>query len=227
MKKETSREMLHALADNQLDAEDVPHLLEDIEASPELQAELCDIRRVKGLVKHAYPLEQSSRPGLSGGWFHTAGKVAAMLLLAVGSFSLGWYNSTINDGVSHQTASIQAEPDKSIIFIGYSDKERFQKTLVKAEELLRNKTNPQAEVYVVASAGGIDLMRTNVSPHQRQIRKMLEQHDALHFVACNNTIYRYKQEGKPVNLIQDVEVAPSAVEFVAKRINKGWNYISI
>ena len=106
-------------------------------------------------------------------------------------------------------------------------KERFQKTLVKAEELLRNKTNPQAEVYVVASAGGIDLMRTNVSPHQRQIRKMLEQHDALHFVACNNTIYRYKQEGKPVNLIQDVEVAPSAVEFVAKRINKGWNYISI
>ena len=227
MKKQTSREMLHALADNQLDSKDIPHLLEDIEANPELQAELCEIRRVKDLVKYAYPLNQSTSRVLAARWGQTMGKVAAVLFLTIGSFSLGWYNSTIHEDTLGNIASVQAESNKSIIFIGYSDRERFQKTLVKAEELLQRKNNPQAEVYVVASAGGIDLMRTNVSPHQHEIKKMLAQHDSLHFVACNNTIYRYKKEGKPVNLIKDVEVAPSAVEFVANRINKGWNYISI
>jgi len=227
MKKEISNETLYALVDNQLDSEDIPAVLEGIEASPELQAELCEIRRVKDLVKKAYPLLPSSRHAMTEHWLHTTGKVAAMLLLAVGSFSLGWFNSTINESASNSIASVQAESDKSIIFIGYSDKDKFQKTLVKAEQLLQRKNNPMSEVYVVASSGGIDLMRTNVSPHQREIKKMLAQHDSLHFVACNNTIYRYKKEGKPVNLIKDVEVAPSAVEFVAKRINKGWNYISI
>jgi len=227
MKKGASHEMLHALVDNQLDDSDIPGLLEEIEASPELQAELCEIRRVKDLVKYAYPVEESEKYTATGHWLHSAGKIAAMLLLVAGSFSLGWHNSTVHENTSDMLMSAKPEAGNSIIFIGYSDKKRFQQTLVKAEEMLRKNNNSRSKVYVVASAGGIDMMRANVSPYQHQIRKMLDQHDSLHFVACNNTIYRYKKEGKPVNLIENVEVAPSAVEFVAKRIRKGWNYVSI
>jgi intracellular sulfur oxidation DsrE/DsrF family protein len=227
MKARDPKEMLHALADNQLDSADIPGLLEDIEANPELQAELCEIRRVKDLVQHAYPAQQTTRGKHARHWSSTLGKVAATLFLVAGSFSLGWFNSTVHDDVAPDTASIQTQPDKSIIFIGYSDKAKFEQTLTRAEELLLNKDNPQSEVYVVASAGGIDMMRSNTSSHQYEIMKMLAQYDSLRFVACNNTIYQYKKEGKPVNLIKNVEVAPSAVEFVAERMQKGWNYVSI
>jgi intracellular sulfur oxidation DsrE/DsrF family protein len=223
----TSKEMLHALADNQLDSADIPSLLEEIEASAELQAQLCEIRRVKDLVQHAYPLQQATNNQHTRHWSKSLGKIAATLFLVAGSFSLGWFNSTIHDDAMPDMASTQTQPDKSIIFIGYSDKVKFKQTLARAEELLRSKDNPQSEVYVVASAGGIDMMRSSTSSYQHEIREMMAQYDSLRFVACNNTIYRYKKEGKPVHLLKNVEVAPSAVEFVAERMKKGWNYVSI
>ncbi len=228
MNKETTREKLHALADDQLDITEVPQLLEGIEADSKLQAELCEIRRTKDLIKHAYPLEEAEQTIFSDSWTNLTAKVAAILILTLGSFSLGWYNSPTQNSVVYVTESVQPKLNKNIIFVGYSDTEKFKQTLAKAEEMLVNsKNNPNAEVYVVASSGGIDLMRSNVSPHQNQIMDMLDQYQSLHFVACNNTIYRYKKEGKPVHLIRNVEVASSAVEFVANRITKGWKYTSI
>ena len=227
MKKEISSETLHMLADNQLDPDEVPAVLEAVESSPELQAELCDIRRTKDLIRHAYPLRSVVASRWSESWHHAAGKVAAMLLLLVGSFLLGWHYATPQAETMGNIAAAQPQPEKSIVFIGHSDPKKFHQTLLKAEELLQQHTGPEAEIYVVASSGGIDLMREGVSPYQQRIREMLAQHDALHFVACNNTIYRYRKAGKPVNLINNVEVAPVAVEFVASRILKGWNYVSI
>ena len=56
-KESRSAEMLHALADNELDAKDRERMLDELDRDPELTRELCDIRRVKDLLNYAYPLE--------------------------------------------------------------------------------------------------------------------------------------------------------------------------
>ena len=70
-------------------------------------------------------------------------------------------------------------------------------------------------------------MRKQTSPYEAEMVKMMTVNKALRFVACNNTIYRFRQEGKKVDLINGTDVAPSAVEFVVKHLRQGWQYISI
>ena len=52
----TIHDRLHALADGQLDAEQTRYVLAQVETDLELQKELCEIQRIKHLVKSAYPL---------------------------------------------------------------------------------------------------------------------------------------------------------------------------
>lgn len=228
MNKRDLNENLHALADRQLEEDRTADVLAELEDNPELQAELCEIRRVKDLVRYAYPLETANEHSITSHWVPMVGKVAAALFLLVGSFSIGWYGSRYEqaDPVAEQTAQNDNRKN-NIIFIGYSDQQRFRETLARAESLLKASENTGSKVYVVASSGGIDMMRASATPYQKKIQQLLENYNTMHFVACNNTIYRYQQEGKPVNLVQGVEVAPSAVEFVARRIQEGWNYQSI
>ena len=40
-------------------------------------------------------------------------------------------------------------------------------------------------------------------------------------------MYIRKKQGKPVDLIANAEVVPSAVDFVATHLLKGWQYVSI
>jgi len=56
---------------------------------------------------------------------------------------------------------------------------------------------------------------------------MKKNYDSLAFVACNNTLAKLKQEGKPTDLLAEAEVAPSAVQYVVKRLQQGWQYVAI
>jgi intracellular sulfur oxidation DsrE/DsrF family protein len=87
--------------------------------------------------------------------------------------------------------------------------------------------NKGGKVYVVASANGIDLLRSRTSPHKLQIKHLTDIYPELDFVACNNTLDQYKKAGKSVGLIDSAIVAPSAVEFVVSHLQKGWQYIAI
>ena len=50
---------------------------------------------------------------------------------------------------------------------------------------------------------------------------------ALHFVACNNTLFNLRRKGLPVKLVQEAEVAPSAVGFVVDHLKRGWTFLTI
>jgi intracellular sulfur oxidation DsrE/DsrF family protein len=49
----------------------------------------------------------------------------------------------------------------------------------------------------------------------------------LRFVACSNTLYSFKQRGELVALVDEAEIAPSAVQFVVDHMRNGWRYIAI
>ncbi|MEN8178505.1 MAG: hypothetical protein ABFS39_07770 [Pseudomonadota bacterium] len=126
-----------------------------------------------------------------------------------------------------ELAEVQSQPNKVVLFVGYSDEEKFQQVLDQAEHLLQQYAGQGVEVNVVASAGGIDLLRKTATPYLKRIESLSSNYAALQFVACNNTLARFAQEGKSVNLVDSAVIRPSAVQFVVERLKQGWSYTAI
>ena len=68
MKKEDhiSEEQLNAFVDGELDSEEISCLFDEAEQSAELDQRLCQQRKLKELVKHAYQDVPEPRRHLSG-----------------------------------------------------------------------------------------------------------------------------------------------------------------
>ncbi len=222
---------INSLVDGELDSVESAALLEQIEQDAELKRELCDTHRIKDLVKMAYPEQQfkqnrAGKQGKNAFW----SLAASVVLVAIG-FLMGSYFQSQNSEIEQLYAMNQL-PDaeqthKLLLFVGYSDNQKFEETLNRAEAFLKKHQNHPVQVNIVTSAGGLDLLNRNKSRFLSRISDLSKKYDALEFVACNNTIARMKQDGKKVDIINDAVVAPSAVEFVVKRLQQGWAYIAI
>ena len=240
----TDNEQLNAFVDGELDKERSELLLARMDDDPELRGELCDIHRVKDLLNASYPLNPAKENGLSNNKISYGAFAASFLMMLSLGFVGGYFSSNFSNDESSIALKDSAEMDsndliqvsnfqevsanKVIIYLGSSKKEKFDQTLDKAESLLEKYRKDGTEVYVVTSAGGIDLLRTSSSDGvQQRIKKMKGLYKSLHFVACNNQIYHLHKKGQPVNLVDEVEVAPSAVQFVVDHLKKGWGYIAI
>ena len=227
----TIHDRLHALADGQLDAEQSRRVLTQVEADIGLQKELCDIQRIKHLIKSAYPLpamssmsKQRQRPQV---W-----QQAAVYALVFGLTFLAGAGTTEYlprlwqpEGLTLENAA--AYDDRFIVFLDSHEPAKLEKALVKAENLAQQVAPKDGSVYVVTSAEGIDLLRLGTTRHEGRILQMSEQYPHLKFVACSNTLYSFKQRNELVELVNDTEVAPSAVEFVVNHMRDGWRYIAI
>ena len=219
---------LNALADGQLSAQESEALLERIENDGELREALCDIHRLKDMVKYAYA---DSRPPQRSHetlrhWRGTLSAVAAVLLLTLG-FMGGRLSAPMNGLAPFELGEVQSQPNKIVLFIGHSDSGKFQRVLDQAEGLLKEYAGKGVEVNVVASAGGIDLLRTATTPYRQRIEDLSASYAALQFVACNNTLANLVREGKSVNLVESAVIKPSAVQFVVERLRQGWSYVAI
>jgi len=216
------------LADDEITVAEREELLGRLESDPALAAELCDIRRIKDLLNYAYPLdgEPAGSRGFGGGvGFVRAAGVAALVAAAfVGGWSLARQDPFAE---GFRLASVKSDPSRVLLYLGESDPAKFRATLEKARLLLERYRNQGTEVYVVTSAGGVDLLRKATSPVAGEIRALKERYASLHFVACNNTLFNLRKKGQPVKLVEEAEVAPSAVGFVVERLRKGWTYVAI
>ncbi len=225
-----SREsLLNALADNELDAKEQEELLAVLDEDELLRNELCDIRRVKDLVKYAYPLDEIPGDQTSGRGHTLLSRAASVVLLLLSGFIGGWALSSNDDRQLDAFRLSDVEPDamKVVLYLGDSDPSKFQETLATAEKLLKRYEQNGTEVYVVTSAGGVDLLRTATTSVAADISALKDRYASLHFVACNNTLFNLKKKGKPIQLVEEAEVAPSAVSFVVNHLKKGWTYMAI
>ncbi len=241
----TTLDMLHALADGQLEARQREKILALLESSAELRGEMCDIYRVKDLVQTAYPLNEFQKNAATRVAFNRRAfaKVASYLLAFALTFATGYLvrDSGLLSGKigannnQYEYSNVQGsflgnttvQDNKAIVFLSSSEPEKFEAALQKAESLAKQYSQNNGKVYVVTSARGIDLLRLQTSPHKLRIKSLSNLYPSLHFVACNNSLYQFKQAGKSVELIDGAEVAPSAVEFVVKHLQQGWRYIAI
>ncbi|MFN3785678.1 MAG: anti-sigma factor family protein, partial [Thiothrix sp.] len=167
------REQLHALADGQLDHAQSCRILALVENDPALQKALCDIQRVKHLVKSAYPLpvmpQQRHWSYNRAGWQRAAVYVLALGLAsaagAVGNHYLSQWSLT--EGVTLYTASVH--DNRFIVFLDSHDPGKLEKALDKAEKLATQVEGSGGGVYVVTSAEGVDLLRLGITPYEGRI----------------------------------------------------------
>lgn len=226
----TIHDRLHALADGQLDAEQSARLLAEVEADLALQKELCDIQRIKHLVKSAYPLAVMGRSPSMRRRPHVWQQAAVYALVLGLTFLAGVSTQYLphfgaEEGLTLENAA--AHDNRFIVFLDSHEPAKLEQALVKAENLAQQVDKKAGSVYVVTSAEGIDLLRLGTTQHASRIVQMSANYPHLRFVACSNTLYSFKQRGELVALVDEADVAPSAVQFVVDHMRQGWRYIAI
>lgn len=217
---------LNALADGELNREESEKLLERIEQDTGLREALCDIHRLKDMIRYAYAKDTMPQPRRAGSKSWRIGLAAAAIALFSFGFMSGRLSQPTDSLTPFELGQVPAQPNKVILYVGHSDQLKFQRVLDRAEQLLKQYAGQGVEVDVLASSGGIDLLRTS-SPYLKRIQELGANYASLQFVACNNTLARLAREGKPVALIDKAVVKPSAVQFVVERLKQGWSYVAI
>ena len=234
MKKDEhfSEEQLNAFVDGELDPEEKSRLYNESAHSPELDQRLCQLRKLKELVGHAYDdVPPANRPGgpplRRSGPFGRA--LVAGVLLAIGA-TAGYLghgpNSTETASKPSATAQIQEQADNYLLHIVSGDPEQMQSALAHARYLLESADDGGLRrVEIVANERGLDLLRSDVTPFAEEIRTLQENN--VVFYACARSIQRLEETGVKVILVPDIRQDYTALDRVVMRMQDGWKYEKI
>ena len=231
MKKDNliSDEQLAAFTDGELEAEDENQIFKLSEECPELDARLCQQRKLKEMVQHAYRDIPSPRRGSPRGVQRrslVSLAAAAVMLLAVGVAG-GWFAArSLEGGMGPGSPTIATNQDTWLLHVSSSDPVRMQMALDRAEELMAGTgAAAHRQVEIVANEGGLNLLRSDTSPFADRIRQLAEQ-DVL-FFACSRAIERLQEQGVEVHLLPEANTQYSALDRVVHRMQQGWTYEKI
>jgi intracellular sulfur oxidation DsrE/DsrF family protein len=114
--------------------------------------------------------------------------------------------------------------------LGSADPKKFKASLDRAEYFLNTarKSGHPLKVEFVVSSGGLNLLRTGMTPYADRIKSLQQSYDNLAFVACSQSIERLREKGGKVDLLPETTQSPdSALEVVVSRLRDGWTYVSI
>ncbi|MFO8152061.1 hypothetical protein [Thioalkalivibrio sp.] len=231
-----SDSMLHAFVDAQLEGADRERLLTAMESDADLRDRVHELRRSKEWVQLAFEdIRAPARPAHRGtaarrGWIRPSHAVAASLLLGLGGFLTGWFVQEIQRPGHALAGAVLAAQEEAgslrvVLHIDRSDAEGFVSILDEAERLFASGRGTPVAVDVLANAGGLDLLRTSVSPHAERIAEMSREYENLRFLACANSIERLREQGIEPVLVKEADTSTTAVDHIVDRLHRGWTYI--
>ncbi|MGD8556894.1 MAG: hypothetical protein PVJ14_06055 [Chromatiales bacterium] len=224
---------LNALLDRELATEEREELLSRVEQDALLRQELSDLYHLKEMVNSAYSDEKGYITGNSRDWLARGGAIAASILLLAVVFTVG-YQAGNGTGITQPSADVfhlsqvAGDPGRVMLYVSSDEGGKFKRTLDQAQAYLDRQDESGINVIVVASADGTDLFRKSITPYEERINNLKVRYgESLDFIACNNAITRLRNEGSDADLVNAVEVAPSAVQYVVDRLREGWTYVAI
>jgi anti-sigma factor RsiW len=106
---------INSLVDGELDSNESAALLGQLENDPKMQRELCDIHRLKDMMKMAYP---DAALKTSHGWHgrnSIFGTIAASFLLLIVGYVSGVSLSDHQEIVPFQLSQVQTDPAKLVL----------------------------------------------------------------------------------------------------------------
>jgi intracellular sulfur oxidation DsrE/DsrF family protein len=238
MKMPITDETLNAFVDQQLTPSEMGEVFEAARQDPELAQRICGVRQLKSMVKHAYDGVGSNQPAQwGGGRSRGLQALAAALLLGLGGL-IGWSMNSPNilppaltqsEGFMQASLNSEAKENRIILHLDSDKPERMAAVLDYADQILDNaqKEGKKAELEIVANSYGLNLLRAGYTPHLARINALAGKHANLSFIACGQTVARFKREGQEVVLIQQARMAPSAIGEVVSKMREGWTYIRV
>jgi len=238
--KRISDEMRNAFVDGQLDAAEWGSVTGRLERDAALREDVCELRTLKDLVRHAYadpPMPRARPRGTAGpGWRTLAAASAAFAIL--GWLGNSWWSrAPVLDPASayalrgdwHALRSDwrSLEANRVLVHVSSGNREALGTALEEVEDLLRaaRADRRNVEVEIVANSSGLDLLRATASPHAQRIASLRREYSNLGLVACGQTLARLRERGQPTDLLPGTVIAPSALEQVTKRLRDGWVYV--
>ena len=235
-----SEEQLNAFVDGELDSDEKSRVFNESQQSEDLDRRLCQQRKLKELVQHAYvdvpaPMQRKDLRILQQGFWGRS--LAASILLMLGG-TIGFYaqdyigqqhivqesGSGIMpvETVSHPVVS----GHKYILHVVSGQREEMFAALEKAQQLLDAAAPGQVnEVEVVANESGLNLLRSDVTPFADEVQ-LLQENNVV-FYACSRTIERLEEKGVDVDLLPDSHQSFTALDRIVLRMKDDWEYIKI
>ena len=234
MKKEDhiSDEQLNAFLDGELDSEEISCLFDEAEQSAELDQRLCQQRKLKELVKHAYqdvpgPTRRSSQRSHSS-LFGLAAAASMLLVLgaATGLLVTGYFSQDpLPGGLAANTQAVAAV-ENYILHVVSGEPEKMRLALQRARTLLDSaEPGKPRRVEVIANEKGLNLLRSDVTPFSEEIRALAN--EQVMFYACSKAIERLEEKGVEVRLVPEAVPGYTALDRVVTRMQDGWQYIKI
>jgi intracellular sulfur oxidation DsrE/DsrF family protein len=234
MKKDEhfSEEQLNAFVDGELDPEEKSRLYNESADSPELDMRLCQMRKLKELVRHAYddvPVAEHPR-GPTLRRFDPFGRaLVAGVLLAIGATSGYLGHGLISAEPANTpaaTAQVLEQTENYLLHVVSGDPEQMHSALSHARFLLDSANEGDSRrVEIVANERGLDLLRSDVTPFAEEIRAL--QNSNVVFYACARSIQRLEEKGVKVILVPDIQQDYTALDRVVMRMQDGWKYEKI
>ena len=182
---------LNAFVDGEAGREEREELFARAAAEPALERRLCELRRMKALVRHAYedvvPPTRRPKPGVS------PRRVAALALFAVG-VATGWLLSTWqrSEPVAPPRASAlaQARPAPRmpgvVIQVADRDPAKWRLAIDQASAVIDPEWNREPlDVVIVAYGPGLQMLRKGSGARSAVDSAMTR---GIRFVACGNTM---------------------------------------
>ena len=232
MSEETkvSREMQNAFVDGELDQAEWARVAAQGQRDEGLRAELCGLRAVKDLVQRAYA--PAPRPRASAGRTVRWAAGAALCLI---SATAGWLGraawspeeAEIERALTAGATLREVTGDRILLHVSSSRRETIATALEEVEDALRaaGREQRRLSVEIVANSSGLDMFRADVAPFPQRVAALRAAYAGVTLVACNQTIDRLREKGVEVRLLPGVEVAPSALDQVVRRLQGGWAYV--
>jgi intracellular sulfur oxidation DsrE/DsrF family protein len=237
MKKDEhfSEEQLNALVDGELDPEEKSRLYSESERSAELDQRLCQQRKIKELVKHAYeevprPRRFAGAPLAQAGLFGRSLVAGALLVLGltIGFLAERYVGEVRSNGPLpiNPVVATGSGTDNYILHVASGLPEDMYAALRKARALLDSAEEGQfPQVEIVANERGLDLLRSDVTPYADEIAS-LQASDVV-FYACSRTIERLEEKGVKVHLLPRTNQDYTALDRVVLRMKDHWKYLKI
>jgi len=207
--------ILGAFVDGQLDNAGCEAVMAAMAGDPAVRERVERLRRAKDLMRLGFASAQPpigrealrSAPPVTSRLSRALAASVAVAALGLGAGTLGYhYGRHLDRNALEGLASAQQQHNDRIVL---------------------HIPAPESRVEVIANAGGLDMMRTGLSPYEEQISALLEAHPNVRFLACANAIANLRKRGIEPRVIASVDTEKKAIDHIVERLQEGWSYVRV
>lgn len=239
-----SDEILHAFVDGELDVTESERLIARMRDDKELAQRVCALRSLQTMMRLAYvePPVAEGRNARAAPRRRFVQRCALVCLAVFAGLIGGWsLHSAESQTVANAPAVTQegyrvvslthaADPNRILLHIDSSEPGKMQAVLDEAERLLdaADRQGRVMQVEILANSHGLDLMRTGHSPYAERMARMKQRHaNNLRWVACGQSIARFRNDGEKVVLLPATQTTSTAITEIVTRLQQGWTYVRV